>query len=208
MPNRRWAAATRLRGVARRVPGTSAWIRTAGAARRSATTSKSYGPVWLPVLARSQMVLNCVAAGAQLRQQPGDRFNGVPLIRERRRLVAVVHDDDVAVADAMANAAVDGVGGAALKPVPVPQHPAPADHPVVDLLQARIHRPAAPARVRAKRAGTDVGPPTCSMRSAAAVSVRANVVRRHRACRRACASEERRRGLRRTSAGRAEPCRP
>src|SRR5437879_281059 len=80
---------------------------------------------------------------AELRDEARRGVYCLPLILERRRLVAVVHDDDVAIRDAMADATDDRVGGARAEPVPVPQHPAPADHAVIDLLQARIHRPAA-----------------------------------------------------------------
>src|SRR5439155_22485563 len=70
------------------------------------------------------------------------------LILDRRRFVAGMHDDDVAIAGAMADPVDDRVRGARAEPVPVPEHPAPADEAVIDPFRARVHRPAAPSRVR------------------------------------------------------------
>src|SRR5829696_2129681 len=78
-------------------------------------------------------------------------MDGVPLVAQRRRLVAVVHDDDVAVGHAWADAVHHRIGCPWAEPVEVPQQPAPADHAVIDLLEAGVHTPRAPARVGTKR---------------------------------------------------------
>src|SRR6185503_2088273 len=87
---------------------------------------------------------------SKLWNEPRGGVDGVPLILERRRLVAVVHHHDVTIRDPAADAPHRGVGGARAEPVPIPQHPAPAHHPMVDFLEPPVHRPAPPARVRTK----------------------------------------------------------
>src|SRR5262245_61181782 len=79
------------------------------------------------------------ALRAKLGNEARRRLHGLALILERRRLVAVVHDDDIAVRNARPDALHDRVRGALAEPVPVPQHPAPANHPVIDLVEARVH---------------------------------------------------------------------
>src|SRR6476660_5633463 len=74
------------------------------------------------------------APPAQQRDQPRGGFNRMPLIRARRFLVAVVHDDDVPSPHTRADSVDDAVGGAVPVPVPVPQHPPPAHQTVIELL--------------------------------------------------------------------------
>src|SRR5712691_12938915 len=57
---------------------------------------------------------------AEVGNQPRRRVDRVPLVLEWRRLVAVMHDDDVAVRDAIAQAVHHRVRRPRAEPVPVP----------------------------------------------------------------------------------------
>src|SRR5262245_48872425 len=63
----------------------------------------------------------------QQRDQPRSRCDCLMLIPARRRLIAVVDDDDVASARAFRQPRDDAVRGAMAEPVPIPAGPAPAD---------------------------------------------------------------------------------
>jgi hypothetical protein len=56
--------------------------------------------------------------GAQRGNQTARGLNGVTLIRERRRFIAVVHQDDVAGARAPEDSRDHGVGCSLTQPVP------------------------------------------------------------------------------------------